>query len=305
MSLVAWIKGRGGANGFGYASTAEEVTAGLDLTGKTYLITGVGSGLGAESARVLAARGARIVGSARTMAKAEAACASLPDAVPVACELGDPASVRACVAQVRDAVPALNAIVANAGVMMIPEREQIHGVEKQLFVNHVGHFMLITGLLDHLAEDGRVVMVSSAAHHWAPEGGIRLNDLGYEAGYQPRAAYGQSKLANLLFARELGRRFVGSKRTANALHPGVIHTELGRHLPGIVRVLYPLASAIAMKSAAQGAATQCYLTAHPAAAHVSGEYYADCNRTKSSRRGRDMELAARLWEATEGVVAGL
>tara|TARA_B100001750_G_scaffold246590_1_gene269378 strand:+ start:1414 stop:2334 length:921 start_codon:yes stop_codon:yes gene_type:complete len=306
MSLVSMIKGRGGPNGYGYASTAEEVTADLDLHGKTYVVTGVNSGLGAESAKVLARRGARIVGTARTLDKARAACAAVgEDAIPVACELSDPESVRACVETVRERTESLDGILANAGVMMLPQREVVHGVEKQLFVNHFGHFMLVTGLLDHLQDGGRVVMLSSGAHGWAPPEGIRLDDLACSQGYSPRTAYGQSKLANLLFARELGRRFAaeGRGRIANAVHPGVIDTELGRHLPWIARIVYPIASVLAMKSVAQGAATQCYVLARPLDAN--GEYFVDCNPAKSSRLGRDMDLAERLWSATEAHLATL
>ncbi|HJL38617.1 MAG TPA: SDR family NAD(P)-dependent oxidoreductase [Polyangiaceae bacterium LLY-WYZ-15_(1-7)] len=304
MSLYAMIRGRRGDNGFGYASTAEEVTAGVDLGGKTILITGVSSGLGQESARVLAARGATILGAARTREKAEAACREIGGAVPLACELADPASVRACVAEAKGHGP-LDVILCNAGIMALPERELVHGQEKQLFVNHVGHFLLVKGLLDAPADDGRVVMLSSAAHGWAPPAGIQLEDLSFERGYKPAVAYGQSKLANLLFARELAQRFEGTARTANAVHPGVIATNLGRHMPLVARALMPVASAVAMKSIPQGAATQCYVAAHPDAGRVSGEYWADCNVTKSSRHGRDLALAKRLWERTEEIVAAL
>lgn len=304
MSLVSLIKGRRGENGYGYASTAEEVTEGVDLTGKSFLITGVSSGLGQETARVLALRGARVLGAARSEAKARASCADFADAVPVACELGDPDSVRGAIAKVR-ALGALDGVVANAGIMALPERELLHGQEKQFYVNHVGHFQLVTGLLDALAPDARVVILSSAAHGMAPEGGIRFDDLSFERGYQGWAAYGQSKLANLLFAKELSRRLAGTDQVANACHPGVIATNLSRHMPWIARALFPVAAAVAMKNVPQGAATQTYLAAHPAAAEVSGEYYADCNPAKHSRHARDADMAKRLWEVTESILAGL
>lgn len=308
MSLVSMIKGRRGASGFGYASTAEEVTAGIDLRGKTILITGVNSGLGEESARVLAMRGARIVGTARTEDKAAAACRSLgSDPVPLACELSEPSSVRACVARVRELGLSLDVLLCNAGIMALPERTLQHGQELQFLTNHVGHFILVTGLLERLRDDGRVVMLSSSAHNGAPASGIQLDDLTFERGYTPWAAYGQSKLANLLFARSLARRFAaeGSGRVANAVHPGVIATNLGRHMGLGARLLFPLAAAIAMKNVQQGAATQCYVAVHPATAKVSGEYFADCNVAPSSRHGRDDALADRLWERTEQIVAAL
>lgn len=303
MSLYAWFKGAG-PSGFGYASTAEQVTEGLDLTGKTILITGVNSGLGAESARVLHMRGARILGAARTLDKARDACAALgEEAVPLACELSEPASVKACVKAAAAHGP-IDVLLCNAGIMALPERTLAHGQELQFLTNHVGHFMLVTGLLGQLADDGRVVMLSSAAHAWAPPAGIQLDDLTFERGYSPNKAYGQSKLANLLFARSLAKRFEGTAKTANALHPGVIATNLGRHMPLAMRALMPVASALAFKSIPQGAATQCYVAAHPAVAEVSGEYFSDCNVAKSSRPGRDLELAEELWARTEEIVRG-
>lgn len=306
MSLVAMIKGRRGASGFGYASTAEEVTAGLDLRGKTILITGVGSGLGEESARVLAARGARILGAARSREKAVAACRGFgPDAVPLACELSDPVSVRACVAEVRGLGHPLDVLLCNAGIMALPKRELRHGQELQFFTNHVGHFLLVTGLVDVLSDTGRVVMLSSDAHTMAPKVGIQFDDLSFERNYRPWRAYGQSKLANLLFARALARRFAGTARTANALHPGVIVTNLGRHMPVVARMALGLAAAVALKTVPQGAATQCYVATHPSLANLSGEYFYDCNVQKSSRNGRDEAMADRLWKVTEDIVAGL
>lgn len=304
MSLVSLIKGRRGANGFGYASTAEEVSEGVDLSGKSFLITGVNSGLGQETARVLSLRGARVLGAARTEEKAQAACEGFAGAVPVTCELGDPDSVRAAVAKVQELGP-LDGLIANAGIMALPDRELLHGQEKQFYVNHVGHFQLVTGLLGSLAPDARVVILSSSAHGMAPEGGIQFDDLTFESGYKGWTAYGQSKLANLLFAKELSRRLEGSDQVANACHPGVIATNLGRHMSLGMRIVMPLASLIAFKSIPQGAATQTYLAAHPDAAKVSGEYYADCNPAKHSRHARNAEMAKKLWDVTEAILADL
>ena len=148
---------------FGKTSTAEEVTEGLDLSGKSYLITGVNSGLGYETARVLVLRGARIIGLARTKAKADGALEALgADGVGVACELSDLGSVQAAVETVTG-LGALDGIIANAGIMALPELQQVHGVERQLFTNHVGHFVLVNGVLDRLTDDGRVVVLSSGA----------------------------------------------------------------------------------------------------------------------------------------------
>lgn len=306
MSLVSLLKGSRGASGFGFASTAEDVTQGLDLGGKTYLVTGVASGLGLETARVLAARGATIVGAARTKEKVNEACAALvPRIVPVACDLAEPPSVRACVAEVLDKGTPLDGIICNAGIMALPKRTIAHGQELQFLTNHIGHFILVTGLLSALTDRARVVVLSSAAHAWSPPSGIDFDDLTLEKSYSPNRAYGQSKLANLLFARGLSRRFSGTEKTANAVHPGVIHTNLGRHMNPVVQALAPVVSAIALKSIPQGAATQCYVAVHPSVANVSGEYFADCNIAKSSRHGRDDSLAELLYQRTEEIVRDL
>src|SRR5581483_1307015 len=160
MSLLAWLKKKG-PNGFGYGSTAADVTAGLDLHGRTMLVTGCGSGLGLETVRTLAARGARVIATARTADKARQACAELTgDFLPLACELSEPASVRACVEAVKRNGAPLDALICNAGIMALPQLRQAHGCELQFFTNHVGHFMLVTGLLERLAPAGRVVVVA-------------------------------------------------------------------------------------------------------------------------------------------------
>ncbi|HEY1088297.1 MAG TPA: SDR family NAD(P)-dependent oxidoreductase, partial [Archangium sp.] len=282
MSLYAMFTSKG-PSGFGYASTAEDVTQGLDLTGTTYLVTGVNSGLGAETVRVLRLRGAKVLGAARTVEKAGNA------SVPLACELSDPKSVRACVKTVLDSGVKLDGLIANAGIMALPKLETAFGYELQFFTNHVGHFMLVTGLLDALKEDGRVVMLSSDAHKRAPKGGIQFDNLDGKRGYSPWGNYGQSKIANLLFAKELARRFAGSKRTANALHPGVIPTPLMRHMNPLLTSLNGLAAAVAMKTVPQGAATQVFVATHPSVSTVSGQYFADCNVARPRRDAEDPE----------------
>lgn len=306
MSLLSLIKGRRGESGHGFASTAEEVTEGVDLSGKTILITGVNSGLGQESARVLAARGAHIVGAARTLEKATTGCSAIDgESTSVECELSDPASVRACVGTVKQSGRQIDVVLCNAGIMALPELEQKQGLELQFLTNHIGHFILVTGLLDILSDDGRVVMLSSGAHTAAHKEGIQFDNLSGEKDYSGWRAYGQSKLANLLFARELARRFEGSNKTANALHPGVIATNLSRHMSKAVQILFAPVALLGMKSLEQGAATQCYVAAHPDAGRISGAYFADCNVASSSDHGKDMNMAKRLWDVSEEIVAKL
>lgn len=305
MSLLGLFKGKG-PSGFGYNSTSAEVTEGVDLTGRTYLVTGCNSGLGLETMQTLSRRGATVIAAARTEQKAIDAGAGLERIVPVACELSEPESVRAAVATVIAGGHSISGIIANAGIMALPEKHVAHGVELQLLTNHFGHFILITGLLDQLTDDGRVVMLSSAGHAATYAEGVRVDDLDASRGYGGVRAYGQSKLANLLFARELSKRLPKPGQTANAVHPGVIVTNLGRHMnKALIATFDVLGPVFATKSIPQGAATSLYVAVNPGAASVSGEYWADSNVTKSSRHGRDEDLARRLWEATEAKVAEL
>ena len=305
MSLIAHLKGTG-PSGFGFASTADDVTAGLNLREHTFIVTGCNSGIGKETVRSLGKRGARVIAAARTEEKARAACAELQgELMPAACDLAAPASIRAFVETVKKWGVRPHAIICNAGIMALPKLEQAFGYELQFFTNHIGHFMLVTGLLDDLAETGRVVMVSSDAHRRAPKGGIEFDNLSGSRGYSPWAAYGQSKLANLLFAKELARKLAGTSKTSNAIHPGVIRTNLGRTMPQIAQAALKIAEPIFLKTPAQGAATQCYVATNDKVAGVSGEYFADCNIAEPTAAARDSVLAARLWETSERIVAEL
>lgn len=295
-----------GPSGFGYTSTAKEVTAGLSLEGKTILVTGCNSGLGQEAVRVLTGRGARVVATARSAEKAEAACRSFSGkTIPLACELAEPASVRACVEAVKQKGITLDAIIGNAGIMALPKLRQAYGYELQFFTNHIGHFILITGLLEQLAADGRVVMLSSSAHRMAPGGGIEFDNLSGEKRYWSWRAYGQSKFANLLFAKELARRFAGTKKTANAVHPGSINTNLTRHMGTVSTFFADHFGPLFLKSVSQGAATEVFAAVHPAAAGINGAYFADCNVAKCRRDADDPVLAKKLWDVSERIVAEL
>ena len=292
---------------FGADSTTLEVTEGLDLTGKTALITGCNSGLGFETARVLSLRGANIIGAARTMEKAETACAELPGpATPVVCELSELASVAECGRNVQQMGTPIDMLILNAGIMALPELEQVNGIEKQFFVNHIGHFALTSFLLDQVkaAKQGRVVVVSSSGHSFAPEAGIEFDNLSGERGYEPWKMYGVSKLANGLFALELSRRLEGSIATSNVIHPGIINTNLGRHFPWWQRLAANLFGWAFMKSTEAGAATQTYVATAPELAEVSGYYFADCNPVLPDPRMLDETLAAELWSASEEIAAG-
>ena len=305
MSLFAIFK-PSGPTGFGYGSTAERVTSGLSLTGKTILVTGCNSGLGQEACRVFALRGALVLGTARTKEKATRACAAFPGkAIGYACELSDPASVRGCVAAIKAEGHQLDAIICNAGIMMLPRLEKSHGYELLFFTNYIGHFMLVTGLLDLLTDEGRVVILSSEGHRQAPPEGIAFDNLSGDKGYKPLEAYGQSKFALLLFAKELQRRFLGTGKTAYAVHPGVVRTNLARSLgPVLSRVLAAIGP-IFFKSVDEGAATEVFAAVSPMAVPLAGNYLADSNVKKPRADSEDAFLAIRLWDESERIVETL
>lgn len=287
---------------FSFTSTAEEVTDGLELRGRTFVVTGCNSGLGLETARVLGLRGAHVIGTARTREKAAEALAALGIAgTAVEAELEEPRSVRAAVRVVRELGRPLDGVVANAGIMALPELQQVHGVERQLFTNHVGHHLLVTGLLDALTDGGRVVVLSSGAHFYAREHGLELDNLsGAERPYDPWRMYGRSKLANILFARAVARRLPAG-RTANAVHPGVIRTNLARHVPNVEQMFEGMRNRL--KSLGQGAATQVLVATHPSLAGTTGAYFADCAVADALPVAYDDALGERLWEVTEDLLA--
>lgn len=276
---------------FGADATAEEVTAGLDLSGKTIVVTGCNSGIGLETMRVLALRGAHVIGTARTLERGQEACASIVGrATPVVLELTDFDSVVACAAAIRALDTPIDALICNAGILLT-ELQQVRGLERQFVVNHLGHFVLVNRMLDLVtaAPQGRVVVVGSVAHRSVPPGGIQFDNLsgrGWE-----RQAYGHSKLANGLFALELARRLRGTRATSNSLHPGVVATNIMRNLSAPMNMQF--------EAPALGAATSCYLASHPSLAGVSGQYFVDCNPGEQSDYQKDPAMAARLWQVSE------
>ena len=207
LALAAYA-GRAGAqdaprSSFAAGATAEEVTAGIDLSGKTIVVTGCNSGIGLETMRVLALRGAHVIGTARTPERGQEACAGVKGkATPVVLELSDFDSVVACANAIRAMNTPIDALVCNAG-LLLTDLQQARGLELQFVVNHLGHFILVNRLLERVtaAPQGRVVVVGSVAHQFVPPGGIQFDNLSGK-GWE-RQAYGHSKLANGLFSLEL------------------------------------------------------------------------------------------------------
>lgn len=293
---------------FGSKSTAEEVTAGINLQGKVAVLTGCNSGLGYETMRVLALRGAHVIATGRTLEKAQKAASSVVGkTTPIAMELSKLSSV----VEAAEAIKALNLpidmLICNAGTSTFGER-WYHGIEDMFVVNYLSHFVLVNHLLPLVkaAEAGRIVHVSSrASHSLVPKGGINFDHLreGTKQG-GGLERYGRSKLANALFSFQLAKRLAGTGVTSNALHPGLIQTNIVRHTPKIFQLLFNSIGSLFAKNLEQGAATQTYLAAHPLAAGVSGAYFQDCNAVKvrPPHHLEDEALAEKLWTVSEELV---
>jgi NAD(P)-dependent dehydrogenase (short-subunit alcohol dehydrogenase family) len=298
---------------FGFESTAADVIAGVDLSGKTAIVTGASSGIGVETARALAAAGASVTLAVRDTSAGDLVAAEIRestgnDNVTVgAVDLSDLSSVATFA---RTWSGPLHILVNNAGVMAIPELTlSPAGHEIHFATNHLGHFALAVGLHDALAvaEKSRIVSVSSGGHQRSP---VVFDDIDYAfRDYEPFGAYGQSKTANVLFAVEATRRWADDGIIANALMPGAIFTQLGRHVDAEI-------AAAAMKrhdnvkTVEQGAATSVLLAASPLLEGIGGRYFEDCNEAHVvERRGApgsggvaayalDPANARRLWDVS-------
>jgi NAD(P)-dependent dehydrogenase (short-subunit alcohol dehydrogenase family) len=300
-SLLAEILSRPAPDSpFGEDSTAEEVTEGINLSGKTIAITGANSGLGYETMRVLALRGAHVIGIARNQAKADKACSSIDgETTPMFLDLAEWDSVVACADRIKALGQPLDGLITNAGIMALPERQLVNGFERQFAINHLGHFILINQLRDRVlaAPEGRFTILSSRAHRRA-ENGIEFDNLDGSKHYDGWNAYGVSKLANALCARELARQISDSDATANSLHPGVIATSLGKHLPAWQQFAGKYFGWIFMKTIPEGAATTCYVASSPELRGVRGYYFADCNVGEGTQYMSDDAMAKKLWEVS-------
>jgi NAD(P)-dependent dehydrogenase (short-subunit alcohol dehydrogenase family) len=298
---------------FSRTSTASEVIEGTDLSGKTAIVTGAGSGIGIETARALASAGAEVtLAVRRPRAAQEIAAGIIADtgnaAVSVsALDLSDQGSVRAFTAAWDRP---LHILVNNAGIMALPEMERTaEGWEMQFATNFMGHFALTTGLHDALAaaNGARIVSVSSSGHLFSP---VVFDDLHFDfRRYDPLAAYGQSKTAGALLAVEATRRWSGEGIYANALNPGAIATGLQKHTGGLKspKELH--------KTVPQGAATSVLLAASPLLDKVGGRYFEDCNEAATVTRrpagygggvawyALDPANAERLWHVALGLLA--
>ena len=304
---------------FGWSSTTDEVLAGIDLSGRTVFITGANSGLGRETARAMASRGAHVIMAGRDQDKLDEAVAAIQaghskaqiDTITV--DLGSLENIRAATSRARQRFQKIDLLINNAGVMATPFLHTADGFEMQFGTNHLGHFAL-TGELCPLIERGhlkRIVNLSSRGHHFAP---VDFEDPHFERrAYDPWTSYGHSKTANVLFTVGLEARFAVLGIHAYAVHPGGIQTNLGRHMtPEMMEALMARVTSkdtgFQWKTIPQGAATSCWAATAPELEGKGGVYCEDCHVAEvddeSSTGGvrsyaLNPSFADRLWKLSE------
>ncbi len=317
---------------FGATSTTDDVLSGINLRGKRILVTGVSAGLGVETARSLAAHGASVVGTARDLAKAENATAQVRKAASanggslelVELDLALLASVRKCADQLLQKSEPFDVVIANAGVMATPFICTIDHFEMQFGTNHLGHFLFVNRIAPLIRKGGRLINLSSAGHRFS---NVDLDDPNFErTPYDPFIAYGRSKTANILFAVAFDQRHRERGVRAAAVHPGVIHTELGRHVDpaAIGTMIKQMNDQLAAegkgpfewKTIPQGAATSVWAGVVAPADEIGGRYCENCHVGKIVPDGAmlsgvsegvrayalDPQAAEALWKKSEEMV---
>lgn len=301
----------------GSRTTAEQALRGISLKGKRAIVTGASSGLGVETARVLALAGADVVLACRTTAAGEEVAQRLRGALPQGAgtlevqrlDLSDLASVRAFAQAYVTSGQPLHLLMNNAGVMAPPLGKTAQGFELQVGTNHLGHFLLTTLLRPALERSApaRVVTVSSGLHTQGRAARLLetlASDPAFEKRkYAPFAQYGDSKLANILFTRGLAKRLPPAVQ-AFSLHPGVINTNLSRSMTGVSGAIFRSLGGLFMKSVPQGAATSVYGATAPELEDQSGAYLSDCHVARPTAEALDDALVEKVWQLSEKCVAG-
>ena len=278
-----------------------------DLKNKIAIVTGANSGMGMATVEVLSDKGATVIMLCRSEERGRKAVSALTrekdrDLDLMICDLGDFASIRDFVRRVKEKYPRIDILVNNAGFISLDRQETSNGIERQFGINHLGHFLLTTLLLDWMRAGSRIVNVASGAHK---VGKIHFDDINLRHGYNVVKAYSQSKLANVLFTRELAARLKGRGITVNCCHPGAVATNMGvdretgfgKTVTGLLKPFF--------LTPAQGAATAIYLASDDAVAHISGGYFYKCRIAKSSRQSKSRKTARRLYELSEELVRGI
>lgn len=274
------------------------------LRNKTAIVTGANSGMGMATVRALSDMGAKVIMLCRSEKRGTEALEKLTsekkrDLELILCDLGNYASIRAFANLVRKSHDHIDILVNNAGFISLDRQVTEEGIERQFGINHIGHFLLTMSLLDLMGEGGRIVNVASGAHK---TGKIHFDDINLTKGFNVIKAYSQSKLANVLFTRELARRVKDRGITVNCCHPGAVATNIGidrdtgfgKTVTGLLKPFF--------QTPEQGARTAIFLASDDSVSSITGEYFYKCKIAKSSKRSKDMELAKKLFEFSEELV---
>ena len=275
-----------------------------DLKGKIAIVTGANSGMGMATAQALSDKGATVIMLCRSEERGRRAIALLTEEKDrkldlMICDLGDFSSIRSFARNVKERYPQVDILVNNAGFISLDRQETKEGIERQFGINHLGHFLLTTLLLDRMPAGSRIVNVASGAHK---VGRIHFDDINLRHGYNVVKAYSQSKLANVLFTRELAARVKDRGITVNCCHPGAVATNMGvdretgfgKTITGLLKPFF--------LTPAEGAATAVYLASDESAGHITGGYFYRCRIAKSSKRSKSRKLAKKLFELSEEMV---
>lgn len=263
------------------------------------IVTGANSGMGKATVAELADKGYEVIMLCRDSKRGTAAYEELKTERPernirlMLCDLGNYSSIRSFADTFKSEYEHLSLLVNNAGFISLDRQLTDEGVERQFGINHLGHFLLTHLLLPCMDAGSRIVVVASGAHK---AGKIHFNDINLEKGYNVVKAYGQSKLANVLFTREMAKRLQDKKITVNCCHPGAVATNMGvsrdtgfgKTITGLLRPFF--------QTPKEGAATALFLATDPSVADITGEYFYKCRIAKSSKRSKDMELSKNLYE---------
>lgn len=272
-----------------------------DLKNKIAIVTGANSGMGMATVEALSDRGATVIMLCRSEERGKKAFNELAKGKErkldlMICDLGEFASIRSFAANVKEKYPRVDILVNNAGFISLDRQETRDGIERQFGINHLGHFLLTMLLLDRMPAGSRIVNVASGAHK---AGKIHFDDINLRHGYNVVKAYSQSKLANVLFTRELAARLKGRGITVNCCHPGAVATNMGvdretgfgRTITGLLKPFF--------LTPAEGAATAIYLASDEAVSHISGGYFYKCRIARSSKRSKNRRTARKLFELSE------
>lgn len=276
-----------------------------ELLGKTAIVTGANSGMGMATTAALSDMGATVIMLCRSKERGEAALKDLLKANPerslnmMLCDLGSYKSIMSFVKEFKDKYVGIDILVNNAGFISLDRQLTSDGLERQFGINHIGHFILTTNLIECMKPGSRIVNVASGAHK---TGRIHFDDINLTKGFNVFTAYSQSKLANVLFTRELAKRLREKNITVNCCHPGAVATNMGvSRETGFGKTITSLLKPF-FQTPAQGASTAIFLATSPEVSKISGEYFYKKKIASSSKRSKDVELAFRLFEFSKELV---